>query len=183
MKGNIMKNFKILSLILALIIMASAFASCGGGGGDIVLTDEGSTEPAGTEQSDAYAFVYNNTTVIPHAKMSELLNGLGDPTTYEESNSCYYQGLDKDYTYPGFKLRTYPVDGVDYVLNVCFTDDSVTTPEGIMLGSTRDEVIAAYGSSFLEENGNTIYTKGKTELRFRFSENGVTAIEYWAIEN
>ena len=79
----------------------------------------------------------------------------------------------------GDKTKEFPL----FSKRSCFTDDSVTTPEGIMLGSTRDEVIAAYGSSFTEENGNTIYTKGKTELRFRFSENGVTAIEYWAIEN
>lgn len=178
-----MKSIKVLSLILALVISLACFASCGEGGGDIVLTDEGDEVTTGASQTDAYTFVYNNTSVTPHAKMAELLNGLGDPTTYEESNSCYYQGLDKDYTYPGFKLRTYPVDGVDYVLNICFVDDSITTPEGIMLGSTREEVIAAYGSSYVEENGNTIYTKGKTELRFRFSENGVTAIEYWAVED
>ncbi|MBQ4141186.1 MAG: hypothetical protein IJD70_07605 [Clostridia bacterium] len=177
-----MRSIKILSTILSILLIAVCFASCGGGG-DIVLPDESDEVTTGSSQTNAYAFVYKSTNVIPHTKMSEVLSGIGEPTSYEESNSCYYQGLDKDYTYPGFKLRTYPVDGVDYVLNVCFTDDSVTTPEGIMLGSTRDEVIAAYGSSFTEENGNTIYTKGKTELRFRFSENGVTAIEYWAIEN
>lgn len=162
--------------------MAACFASCSGGGSDITLPDESDDTTAGTVNTDAYTFVYNGTSVTPHAKMAELLNGLGDPASYEESESCYYQGLDKDYTYPGFKLRTYPVDGVDYVLNVCFVDDSVTTPEGIMLGSARDEVIAAYGSSYVEENGSTVYIKGKTEIRFRFSDNGVSAIEYWAIE-
>ena len=155
-----MKLNKIISIILLLALSANA--------------------PAGT--ADAYSFVYNNTTVTPHAKMAELINSLGNPTTYEESESCYYQGLDKDYTYPGFKLRTYPVDGVDYVLNVCFVDDSVTTPEGIMLGSSKDEVIATYGNSYKEENGSMVYIKGKTELRIRFSDSGVSAIEYWAIE-
>ena len=111
-----------------------------------------------------------------------ILNGIGDPTSYEESPSCLYQGLDKDYTYPGFKLRTYPENEVDYVLNVCFTDDSVATPEGIMLGSTRSEVINAYGSSFTDQNGNVVYVKGNTELRFRFDGDSVSAIEYWAIE-
>ncbi len=176
-----MRSIRTLSVILALVIMTACFVSCGGGS-DITLPDESGDTTTGTVQTDAYTFIYNNTSVTPHAKMTELLNGLGDPTTYEESESCYYQGLDKDYTYPGFKLRTYPVDGVDYVLNVCFVDDSVTTPEGVMLGSSRDEVIAAYGSSYVEENGSTVYTKGKTELRFRFSDNGVSAIEYWAIE-
>lgn len=114
--------------------------------------------------------------------MSELLNGIGDPVSYEESPSCLYQGLDKDYTYPGFKLRTYPENEVDYVLNVCFTDDSVATPEGIMLGSSRNDVINAYGTSFTEQNRNVVYVKENTELRFRFDGDSVSAIEYWAIE-
>ena len=169
---------KILTAILLISLVAAMLVSCDGGA-DITLPPEESTT-AITEVS-AYSFIYKNTTVTPHTKMSELVNGLGIPTTYEESPSCLYRGLDKDYTYPGFKLRTYPLNGVDYVLNVCFVDDSVETPEGIMLGSTRDEVIAAYGTSFVEENGNTIYRLDDAELRFRFSDNGVTAIEYWAI--
>ncbi len=169
-------------MLLMLVIAVSVFASCSGGGTDITLPPETEDTNAGTQNADAYSFVYNNTTVTPHAKMADLLNGLGDPTAYEESPSCLYQGLDKDHTYPGFKIRTYPVDGVDYVLNICFTDDSVETPEGIMLGSGRDEVIAAYGSSYTEENGSTVYTKGKTEIRFRFTDDSVSAIEYWAIE-
>ena len=176
-----MKITRIISLFIALFMMSSAFVACDGGADITLPPEDGSNMTEGSAENNAYVFVYNNTEVAPHAKMAELINGLGDPTSYEESESCYYQGLDKDYTYPGFKLRTYPMNGVDYVLNVCFVDDSVTTPEGIMLGSSRDEVIAAYGSSFTEQNGSTVYTLGKTELRFRFSDNGVTAIEYWAL--
>jgi len=175
-----MKLFRLFIIAVALIMLVFSLASCKGGV-DITLPEESDASTTAVTQNDSFVFVYNNTSVTPHAKMAELLNGMGDPTTYEESNSCYYQGLDKDYTYPGFKLRTYPLDGVDYVLNICFVDDSIATPEGIMLGSTRDEVIAAYGNAFTEENGNTIYTKGKTELRFRFSEESVVAIEYWAL--
>lgn len=176
-----MKSNKIISIILLLSLALLAFAGCADSGADITLPPE-TDDTTPSASADAYSFVYNNTVVTPHAKMSELMNGLGDPSSYEESPSCLYQGLDKDYTYPGFKLRTYPEDGVDYVLNICFVDDSVATPEGIMLGSGRDEVIAAYGSNFTEDNGSTVYTKGNTEIRIRFSEDSVCAIEYWAIE-
>jgi hypothetical protein len=175
-----MKNFRIVSLIIALVIMSSLFISCDGGA-DITLPPEDGNTIEAAEKNNAFVFVYNNTEVAPHAKMAELINGLGDPTTYEESESCYYQGLDKDYTYAGFKLRTYPENGVDYVLTICFTDDSVATPEGIMLGSARSEVVAAYGDSYTEQNGSMVYTKDKTELRFRFDGDSVSAIEYWAI--
>ena len=173
-----MKLNRIISIFL-LIILAVSLASCNNGGVDITLPPEETTSPAA--QSNTFVFVYRGTTVTPHALMSELAAGLGSPVSYEESPSCLYQGLDKDYTYAGFKLRTYPENGIDYVLNVCFTDDSVATPEGIMLGSTRSEVEAAYGTDFVEQNGNVLYTKDKTELRFRFDGDNVSAIEYWAI--
>ncbi len=172
---------KTLISILLLAVMAVSAVSCGGGGSDITLPPEDSTEQPPVS-SDVFTFIYKNTSVVPHAKMSDLAAGLGDPVNYAESESCLYQGLDKDYTYPGFKLRTYPEEGIDYVLNVMFTDDSVATPEGIMLGSTRDEVIAAYGSSYTEENGSTVFTRGKTELRIRFTDDSVSAVEYWALE-
>ena len=179
MKGLKMKLNRIISIFF-IIVFAVSLASCNGGGADITLPPEESTSPAA--QNNAFVFVYRGTSVAPHAKMSELAAGLGETLSYEESPSCLYQGLDKDYTYPGFKLRTYPENEVDYVLNVCFTDDSVSTPEGIMLGSTRSDVINAYGSSFTEQNGNLVYVKGNTELRFRFDGDSVSAIEYWAIE-
>ena len=176
-----MKTNKIIAIFAILTLMLSVMASCNGGGADITLPPEDeSAAPSAT--ANGYTFVYNGTTVIPHAKMADLLAGLGNYLAYEESASCKYQGLDKDYTYAGFKLRTYPVDGVDYVLNICFTDDSVETPEGIMLGSTKEEVIAAYGTSYTESSGNMIYIKEKTEIRFRFTDNSVNAIEYWAVE-
>ena len=173
-----MKKKTIISVML-LISLAVTLCSCNLGGADITLPPEESTTD--TSRSDTFVFVYRGATVAPHAKMSELVSGLGETLSYEESPSCLYQGLDKDYTYAGFKLRTYPDNGVDYVLNVCFTDDSVATPEGIMLGSTRTEVIAAYGNDFTEQNGNLVYTRGKAELRFRFDGDCVSAVEYWAI--
>ncbi len=171
---------KIISAVLLAIIALGA-VSCNVGGTDITLPPEDSTSQTPVS-SDVFTFIYKNTAVVPHAKMSELAAGLGDPLSYLESESCLYQGLDKDYTYPGFKLRTYPEEGIDYVLNVMFTDDSVATPEGIMLGSTREEVITAYGSSYTEENGSTVFTRGKTELRIRFDGDSVSAVEYWALE-
>ena len=172
---------KIISLLVIFALALSVFVSCIDGGEDITLPPEDESSSVSANASE-YSFVCNGTKVTPHAKMSDLLAGLGDPVAYEESPSCKYQGLDKDYTYSGFKLRTYPVDGVDYILNICFIDDSVETPEGIMLGSTKDEVIAAYGTSFTESSGNMIYVKEKTEIRFRFNDNSVNAIEYWAVE-
>ncbi len=172
---------KIIISILLLALIVPCLLSCIGGGNDITLPPE--TSDTVQQNKDVFSFIYNNTELIPHAEFAKLLAAIGDPTSYVESESCLYQGLDKDYTYPGFKLRTYPEKGVDYILNISFTDDSITTPEGIMLGSSREDVITAYGSSYTEENGSTVFTRGKTELRIRFNGDSVSAVEYWAIED
>ena len=172
-----MKTYRIIAIFL-IAVLALTFVACDSGA-DITLPPEESSSPVA--ESNVFTFVYRGVSGAPHALMSELTAGLGNPVSYEESPSCLYQGLDKDYTYAGFKLRTYPENGIDYVLNICFTDDSVATPEGIMLGSARSEVEAAYGTDYIEQNGNVLYTKDKTELRFRFDGDSVSAIEYWAI--
>jgi hypothetical protein len=66
-----MKNFRIVSLIIALVIMSSLFISCDGGADITLPPEEGNTTEA-AEKNNAFVFVYNNTEVAPHAKMAEL---------------------------------------------------------------------------------------------------------------
>ena len=47
------------------------------------------------------------------ADASKVVDELGEADDYFESESCAFEGLDKVYTYPGFKLNTYPVDDKD----------------------------------------------------------------------
>jgi hypothetical protein len=62
---------------------------------------------------------------------------------------------------------------------IVLTDDSVSTPEGISIGSSRDEVIAAYGESFTENASGTLtYTDGTTKLMIGIKDGAVSAIHY-----
>jgi hypothetical protein len=110
-----------------------------------------------------------------------VVEALGDPLDYFESESCAFKGLDKVYYYSGFELTTYPLDDVDYISTIDFKDDTVSTKEGIFIGSSLDDVKAAYGEDYKEENGFYTYTKGDSTLTFIMENDAVTAITYTAI--
>ncbi len=57
-------------------------------------------------------------------------------------------------------------------------DDSIATPEGIRLGSSLEDVTAAYGEDYTEEMGQYTYIKGETYLRFLISDGEVINITY-----
>lgn len=111
--------------------------------------------------------------------MAEVLAALGEPQSYFEAASCAFDGLDKSYTYSGYRITTRPEGEKDFVNSILLTDDSVTTPEGIYIGCTAEEVTAAYGES--EPAGaDTVlaYTKGDAALNFVLEDGKVVSIEY-----
>jgi hypothetical protein len=64
---------------------------------------------------------------------------------------------------------------------VSLLDDSVATDKGIYLGSTLDEVIAAYGNEYSAEGTSYVYRLGETKLTFIIEDDTVTSITYYAI--
>jgi hypothetical protein len=82
--------------------------------------------------------------IAPHGEAIPVIEGLGQPAGYFEAPSCAYQGIDKTYTYAAFELITYPLGGKDFIQDIYFLDGTVYTEEGIHIGSTKAEVVAAY---------------------------------------
>lgn len=122
-----------------------------------------------------------STKIEMNADASAIVDELGDPDDYFESESCAFEGLDKVYTYPGFHLNTYPVDDKDYVLSVDFMDDTVETDEGISIGSTKDEVTEAYGEPAEETSSSLVYEKGDTEMTIGLDGDSVSSLEISAV--
>ena len=110
-----------------------------------------------------------------------VVEKLGEPLDYFESESCAFEGLDKVYTYPGFKLNTYPEEDKDYVLSVVFMDDTVETEEGIAIGSTKDQVTEAYGDPAEESDTSLVYEKGDTEMTIGLDGDSVSSLEISAV--
>lgn len=171
-----MKKIRVI-LAAAVMVMGLSLTACGGSDKE---TNTGSTEKAASS-GEGYSFTSGSTKVEMNAEASKVLEGLGEEDDYFESESCAFEGLDKVYTYPGFKLNTYPVDDKDYVLSVVFMDDTVETEEGISIGSSKEDVTEAYGEATKEKGSSLIYEKGDTRMTIGVDGDSVSSVEISAI--
>ncbi|MBR1392972.1 MAG: hypothetical protein IJ561_08885 [Ruminococcus sp.] len=187
---NVLKNFILLAVIAALCLTLTA---CGSDDSkaDPVSTNDNSTvstneEPQSesskpAETKDGFTLTFKGTQIALSAEMAPVVEKLGEPDKYFESESCAFQGLDKVYTYSGVVIRTYPENNVDYVLSIELKDDMTSTEEGISVGDSRQKVIEAYGESTEKTDISEVYSKGNSKLSFIFDSNDtVSSITYTA---
>lgn len=130
------------------------------------------------EEHKGYVFVYNDIVMEMDAEASPVLEQLGEANSYFEAPSCAFEGIDKMYTYSSFELDTYPTDDKDYISAVIFKDDSITTPEGVGIGDSREKVAEAYGDGGTEEAGMIVYRKDDMKLCFIIQDDSIASIEY-----
>ena len=109
----------------------------------------------------------------------EYLNKQGIAHSYIEEDSCGGEGPDKTFVYPGFRYDTVMQGGVDRIVKIVLTDDSVATPQGIKIGDAKRAVVSAYGDGYTETaDGGLVYTDGTTKLMFGIRDGVVTAIHF-----
>ena len=165
-------------IICLLMVCMLALAACGGSGdAETTQASGGTTQAAEQQSTDAYVFTVKGVKVVMNAEAKPIIEALGECKSYHEEASCAFNGLDKEYNYGSFIIRTYPKDDVDYISAVDLMDDTVTTPEGLYIGATKDDVVKAYGQpsgDFYE------YVKGDCSLLFLFDGDTVTSIQYTA---
>lgn len=165
----------------AVIVMGLSLAACGSSDSGSSSSGSSSSGSAASSSSEGFSFTSGSTKIEMNEDASKVVEELGDPDDYFESESCAFEGLDKVYTYPGFHLNTYPVDDKDYVLSVDFMDDTVETDEGISIGSTKDEVTEAYGEPTEETSSSLVYEKGDTEMTIGLDGDSVSSLEISAV--
>lgn len=156
-----MKHLKhVLLLMLVLCLCLPLVAACGGG------------------DAKTYSFRYGSATLTPGTPAKDALTALGEPLSFSESGSCGgIPGTDKVYRYTGFTVYTLPGIEGDMVNAIVLTDDSVKTPEGLSIGSTRQDVTDALGIG--EQSGDTLtFVGGSTRLTFSLRDGKVTGIHY-----
>ena len=178
------------SLKLQVCAASVALAVCMVAGGcgkteekpSIVIGESSSPSDSTEEKQDSagtFAFVYNNVKITPNDLVDPLITALGSDYSYYESPSCAYIGLDKVYVYKGFSIYTYPDENaVDHVLQVALTDDSLSTPEGLIIGDTAEKVVELYGKDYAESGGSYAYTREKTTLTIIVKNDRVISIQY-----
>lgn len=129
-----------------------------------------------------YGFTYKRVTVYMHGKASGLLQKAGRPKSKSESKSCAYDGMDRTYTYRDFVVKTYSKskNGTEYINSIELLTSKVSTKEGVKVGSSKNDVIDAYGRA-TAKFGVYTYTKGKCRLMIEMNEDDkVSRITYLA---
>lgn len=173
---------RMLALILALLLSLTACGGQGGTSGGDEQTGGDSDIPAPKANSQ-YVFTYRDCPLPMNAEFAPLLEFLGEPESYFEAASCAFDGLDKTYTYAGVEIITYPDGDADYISSVRLLDNSVSTPEGISIGSTVEEVVKAYGEEYQELGQQYAYEDGDALLTILFEDGAAISVEYTAIND
>ena len=100
--------------------------------------------------------------------------------TFEEANSCLGSGKDRVYTYKDFELHSYFDNGQDLVTEIVFLTDKLETRKGIHLGSTKADVVAAYGEP--EEADFYMYETEDGRTQFFFDGDTVNRIDIYTLD-
>ena len=165
---------KRISALLLTLTMALALTACG---------DDTSTATPTPPARDMFTFVYKDCLLPMNAEFAPLLEIIGEPDTYFEAASCAFDGLDKIYTYGGIELTTYPDGDKDYISSIRLLDDTASTPEGITIGSTRDEVVAAYGDGYTDSGDLYTWESENAILSILFENDEAISVEYIALND
>lgn len=165
MKQHLLKS---IVLCLALCLLLPAAVSCQG---------EPPHEPQANEED--YFSIGEIRFAVGQVVTEETLAPLGAQTREpEEAPNCAFDGKGKLYSFSGFEIETYVKNGLTYFYGVYFLDDSISTEKGITIGSTKDEVIAAYGQADDAKEGSLTYRRKGMDLVFFFRDDRVTRIHY-----
>ena len=134
-------------------------------------------------QNSAFANMrVKETEIAIDAEAAPILSALGNEISYEESPSCAFEGMDKLYVYQGFRIKTYSQGGKDYIYSIELMDDSIATPEGIMIGAEIATVTEKYGTPAEENDTAMRFISENTILQILFRDGKVTNIQYLKIE-
>ena len=90
----------------------------------------------------------------------------------------YYLASSTFQWFPGVQVHTIPIGDANFVHTISISDDTVSTAEGIMLGSSFEDLIGAYGHDFVREYGMYTFTRGHTSISFFIDRGMVIAITY-----
>lgn len=132
-------------------------------------------DAASISESD-YAVIVKGVKIPLNGDMRDYTALLGEPDEFGSARSCTEAGDDKVYTYGGTVIYTYITNGAD-IISLIEIEGSESLTSGIHIGSTKAEVIAAYGSSYKEDGSELLYELGNKTLGIQMNGETVSFIE------
>ena len=187
----------VISIMSALLAMTSvcALAGCGSdskGTASSSAAPQSSAAESAAQASDAKSgaaatisaadvvFSFNGTSVELNGDAEAAVAALGQANDVSSQLSCHGQGDDKTYTYEGFVLNTYPLDGKDRVLEIVVKSADIPTSKGVKVGDAVSAVTAAYGDNYRKVGVYYAYDAGEGKsLQFLIEGDKVTEIDYY----
>lgn len=175
---------KFLALLLAAMMLLS-LAACAGqtpDQGDTSKPDQEAvttTEPSAEEESDdegVFSYISDGVELIPGQPF--------DPSVLPETDnvfqvpSCAIEGTDNVYGYEAFELTAYDDGTGEVIYSIYLVDSNACTTEGLYMGDDLSRVTELYGTDYVENDTELIYTKGDTALHLLMDGDFVISIEY-----
>ena len=131
----------------------------------------------GKVDDDDFIIIINDIQIKFGEDFNLYTDKIGEPDDYTQARSCMHDGDDKIYTFGDVIVYTFPEGKKDIVYIVEYTGDTPTL-SGIKAGSTKAEVISAYGNDFVEDPMFLTYeTKEGATVSFQMENDIVTYIE------
>ncbi|MBQ7714680.1 MAG: hypothetical protein IJT70_02295 [Clostridia bacterium] len=190
---------RIISIILAaLLIAACAFCIYGCGSEDTkpaetdaapqtMAAPETQTAPDTTEEAELSSAPADDMTVSLDSGIKVKLGGAadeeiakcGEPVDVYEAPSCIYDGNDCNYTFNGYLVTTSPdADGNEYVASVELITADAVLENGITIGSSLSDALAAFGDGYEESFGVYTYDFGEYTVSITAEADAIIALAY-----
>ena len=163
------------------------YSDSGDNDGDVADNVVDDVKPLSLEH-DLGISVNNQWFPIQH-DVRELLAAIDGNYVLSTAPSCVFEGDDKEFDFGGVLISTNPnPDGTrDIWFSIFITCEEFPTARGIRVGSTLEDIIAAYGSRYFWEGNNVITYSisgipgdiSSPCIQFTLSDGIVTAIEIY----
>lgn len=126
-----------------------------------------------------FSFAWNGTEFSVGDDAESVLADLGKANKVYQQNSLVFQGKYTVFSYDDFELSIFP-DGIGNVISDIYipSGSAASTPEGLHVGSTKEEMVRTYGPDFKKSGDVCRYTRGDSSLLVYLKGDAVDRIEY-----
>ncbi len=135
----------------------------------------------GTTDSDIFYLEYSGTKITLGEDAGKTLEKLGTPKSKKEIGDCGGFGAQVKYEYTDITVYTLKTDTGETIDQISFENDLVSTPKGISISSSKDDVIKEYGTPAKQNEEEIRYQKDNFILKFGIADGTVSSIDYISI--